>query len=161
MFDFDSGTPVEIKCPACGYTQIVDLYAWQMNQSPFYSGHPGLWFRGHPYTCRNDTCRPGQPSVDLVPAWESDEYNDIGGRIILVSRREYHEILRLRDELELNESFTSLLLIPNWGEEADFCLFQGQKKFFHNAEPVLLEHVEEGKTPEYLIQKGIIFRWVD
>lgn len=161
MFDFDSDTPVEIKCPACGYRQIVDLYAWQMNQSPFYSGHPGLWLRGHPYTCGNDACNPGRPSIDLVPAWESDEDNGTEGRIILVSRREYHGTIRLREELELKESYTSLLLIPNWGKEADFCSFSGPMKFFHTAEPVMLIHVEEGKTPEYLIQKGIIFRWVD
>ena len=76
MFDFDSDTPVEIKCPACEYRQIVDLYAWQMNQALWYSGLPGLWLPVHPYTCGNDACNPGHPSIDLVPAWESDDEVD-------------------------------------------------------------------------------------
>ena len=65
---FDSDIPVEIKCPICGRLQVVDLYAWQMNQALWYSGIPGLWLPVHPYTCGGD-----HPSADMVPAWESDE----------------------------------------------------------------------------------------
>lgn len=148
---FDSGTPVEIKCPVCGRIQVVDLYFWQVNQSWWRTGH--LWQKMHPLTCGSD-----HPSAEMVPAWEDGD-DDVKRRVVLVSRSEYHEIIRIKQEL-LNESYTSLLLIPDEGEEADFCSFQGSMKFFHNAEPVLLTHIVEGKTPDYLNQKGIIFRWV-
>lgn len=70
---FDSGTPVEIKCPICGRLQVVDLYAWQINQTPYYLGIPGVWMRGHPYTCGGD-----HPYAEMVPVWESEEDQERG-----------------------------------------------------------------------------------
>ncbi len=63
---FNSDTPVEIKCPRCGRIQIVDLYFWQVNQSWWKTGI--FWQKMHPFTCENH-----RYSVEMVPAWESDD----------------------------------------------------------------------------------------
>jgi len=62
---------LKIKCPKCGWKQVVDDEMWKFSITP-YEMYPGVVMHPHPHTCGSGKC----PShTEMVPDFDKEDYN--------------------------------------------------------------------------------------